>query len=317
MKKFNTGGTADSADKGANVGGTLGSSMMAKGGEVGEKKEMKLYRIETLAKGNKDVLTDKEDNLYIYEKGILYNTEDGDKKGTSFRMSNINLTIFPYKEFAKGGMIVTSIKDIPNFQKRLDEGKITYRGLGVGKLYDDFYDLAGETGSRIKVDGKEYFITDTEFDTFNRGKDGLMRIRFAAPERKGYAKGGGTGSASNSINDKITEINSLIEWSKDKDNFVGGYFGGTYYEYLDFEKPITTKNQFVYIEYNQGGGNKSSERYNLSKKGEFDSNGLVELKQELSRILSAFKRAKKKYDEKGFFEDGGNINGFNYSIGGL
>jgi hypothetical protein len=98
------------------------------------------------------------------------------------------------KNYAKGGMIVTSIKDIPNFQKRLDEGKITYRGLGMGKLYDDFYDLAGETGSRIKVDGKEYFITNTEFDTFNRGKDGLMRIRFAAPERKGYAKGGGVES---------------------------------------------------------------------------------------------------------------------------
>lgn len=36
MKKFNTGGTADSADKGANVGGTLGSSMMAKGGGTKE-----------------------------------------------------------------------------------------------------------------------------------------------------------------------------------------------------------------------------------------------------------------------------------------
>ena len=94
-------------------------------------------------------------------------------------------------KYVKGGMVVTSIKDIPNFKKRLDEGKITYRGLGMGKLSDDFYDLAGENGSRIKVDGKEYFITNTEFDKFNRGKDGLMRIRFAAPYRKGYSKGGG------------------------------------------------------------------------------------------------------------------------------
>jgi hypothetical protein len=92
--------------------------------------------------------------------------------------------------FAKGGMVVTSIKDIPNFKERLEQGKITYRGLGMGKLYDDFYDLTGETGSRIKVDGKEYFITNTEFDKFNRGKDGLMRIRFDAPARKGYADGG-------------------------------------------------------------------------------------------------------------------------------
>jgi hypothetical protein len=91
---------------------------------------------------------------------------------------------------AKGGMVVTSIKDIPNFKERLDEGKITYRGLGMGKLYNDFYDIAGETGVRIKVDGKEYFITDTEFDTFSRGSDGKMRIRFDAPQRKGYADGG-------------------------------------------------------------------------------------------------------------------------------
>jgi hypothetical protein len=91
---------------------------------------------------------------------------------------------------AKGGMVVTSIKDIPNFKQRLDEGKITYRGLGMGKLYNDFYDIAGESGVRIKVDGKEYFITDTEFDTFSRGSDGKMRIRFDAPQRKGYADGG-------------------------------------------------------------------------------------------------------------------------------
>jgi hypothetical protein len=93
---------------------------------------------------------------------------------------------------AKGGMVVTSIKNIPNFKERLDEGKITYRGLGMGKLYDDFYKLAGQTGTRIKVDGKEYFITDEEFDTFSRGEDGKMRIRFDAPQRKGYAYGGMT-----------------------------------------------------------------------------------------------------------------------------
>ena len=91
---------------------------------------------------------------------------------------------------ANGGMVVTSIKNIPNFKERLDEGKITYRGLGMGKLYNDFYKLAGQSGTRIKVDGKEYFITDEEFDTFSRGADGKMRIRFDAPQRKGYAKGG-------------------------------------------------------------------------------------------------------------------------------
>ena len=87
--------------------------IFAKGGGVGDKKEMKLYRIETLAKGNKDVLTDREDNLYIYEKGILYNTEDGFKKGPSHRMSKINLTILPYKEYAKGGTLESMEKQLP------------------------------------------------------------------------------------------------------------------------------------------------------------------------------------------------------------
>jgi len=85
---------------------------------------------------------------------------------------------------AKKGIVVTSIKDIPNFQERLDEGKITYRGLGLGKLYNDFYDVAGESGYRIKVDGKEYYITETEFNSFSRGSDGKLRVKFDAPYRK-------------------------------------------------------------------------------------------------------------------------------------
>jgi hypothetical protein len=39
MKKLETGGTADSAENGgANIGGTLGSSLMKRGGEVGQVK---------------------------------------------------------------------------------------------------------------------------------------------------------------------------------------------------------------------------------------------------------------------------------------
>lgn len=149
---------------------------------------------------------------------------------------------------------------------------------------------------------------DTEF-YYRNDIDGTLggdvTTLYLIPSNK-MAKGGSVGSdIPESISKRITEINELIEWSKDKDSFVGGYFGGTYYEYLDFEKPITTKNQFVYIEYDKGAGRKSKERFNVAKKGEFDANGLVELKQELSRILGAFKRAKKKYDEKGYFAKGG------------
>jgi hypothetical protein len=86
--------------------------------------------------------------------------------------------------FAKGGIVITSVKDIPNFEQRLNERRISYRGLGSGKLADDFYELAGESGTRIKVDGKEYYITDKEFDTFSRDENGRFRVRFEAPERK-------------------------------------------------------------------------------------------------------------------------------------
>jgi hypothetical protein len=84
---------------------------MEKGGGVG-KKEMILYIIETLSDGNKDVLTDKENNLYIYEKGVLYDTKDGNKKGSSHRMSKINLTILPYKEYETGGGVGDKIAEI-------------------------------------------------------------------------------------------------------------------------------------------------------------------------------------------------------------
>lgn len=86
--------------------------------------------------------------------------------------------------FAKGGIIVTSVNDIPNFEQRLNERKISYRGLGTGKLADDFYELAKMNGTRIKVDGKEYYITEKEFDSFSRDSNGKLRVRFEAPQRK-------------------------------------------------------------------------------------------------------------------------------------
>jgi hypothetical protein len=119
------------------------------------------------------------------------------------------------------------------------------------------------------------------------------------------ATGGGVDSIPKAIKDKVNEINLLIDWAKDKDNIVGGYFGTTYYEYLDFEKPIKVSGKFVYIEYNEGGGRQYKERYNTNKKGEYDTNGLVELKQELSRIANAFNRAKRKYEKDGYFGKGG------------
>jgi hypothetical protein len=138
--------------------------------------------------GSKLLIKQAENKMFywclVLENGKIYK-----KSESLFNTSQDAINDYMKQSFAKGGMVVTSIKDIPNFKQRLDEGKITYRGLGLGKKFNDFYDLAGESGTRIKVDGKEYYITETEFNTFSRGEDGKMRIRFDAPYRK-FNEGG-------------------------------------------------------------------------------------------------------------------------------
>lgn len=138
--------------------------------------------------------------------------------------------------FKKGGLVVTSIKDIPNFKKRLEEGKITYRGLGLGKLWDDFYKVAKTTGVRIKVDGKEYFITDEEFNTFSRDSKNKMQIRFDAPYRK-WEKGGLTGDV-HSITDKI--LSQKIQIFLDKVKPFKFYYIDGKTLYVGFGENFTT-----------------------------------------------------------------------------
>jgi len=176
---------------------------MAKGGNISKGKKWKQEWKNTKGGIGYDIL-EIENTKYFsnsYNGGVVIrskiiessepkrvgNYQEDNKK----HLTKVFLGEYPFaNKMAKGGIVVTSIKDIPNFKERNKEGKITYRGLGLGKLFDDFYNIAGEQGVRIKVDGKEYFITDTEFNTFSRGSDGKMRIRFDAPYKKGYANGG-------------------------------------------------------------------------------------------------------------------------------
>jgi DNA repair protein RadC len=130
----------------------------------------------------------------LYNLSVNYYTNDAES-WNNFENSLV-ITIGEKKNydegstfFAKGGLVVTSIKDIPNFKEENEAGRITYRGLGMGKLSDDFYKIAGEDGTRIKVKGKEYYITMSEFRTFSRDSSGMMRIKFDAPFRK-FAEGG-------------------------------------------------------------------------------------------------------------------------------
>lgn len=170
---------------------------MAKGGGVGANEDVqaveKLY-METFKKSNitpseKEAIKNAVDYVNGLSETQLKMASNGawlNHYGTFIHLASKHKL---QKEMAKGGMVVTKIANIPNFKQKLDEGEITYRGLGMGKLYDDFYDIAGESGTRIKVDGKEYYITDTEFNTFSRGADGKMKIKFDAPQRK-YKTGG-------------------------------------------------------------------------------------------------------------------------------
>jgi hypothetical protein len=174
---------------------------MAKGGKTkgitvsmqGDSQDIKDIKsnLENMSLYEEENVSDYDTQLYFYN----LNQKDAEyiKRMVNDNYENVEVSINYLADggyMAKGGMVVTSIKDIPNFKQRLDEGKITYRGLGLGKLWDDFNKLTGTTGTRIKVDKKEYFITDEEFNTFSRGADGKLRIRFEAPFRKSYEEGG-------------------------------------------------------------------------------------------------------------------------------
>jgi len=78
-------------------------------------------------------------------------------------------------------MVVTPISKIKDVKKKVKNGEVTYRGLGLGKTFDDFYDLAGTNGFEITVDKKKYFVTDEDFDILQK----IRKIGFKAPFRRG------------------------------------------------------------------------------------------------------------------------------------
>ncbi len=110
-------------------------------------------------------------------------------------------------QYGEGGKIIaiTKISDIPNLQKKVDEGKVTYRGLGMGKLADDFSKASGgKSGNKIKVDGKEYYITDEDFNLLG----GIKKIRFSAPFRK-FEEGGAVSHNEENEVDLFEEYDTL------------------------------------------------------------------------------------------------------------
>ena len=70
-------------------------------------------------------------------------------------------------------MKLSTKSDLPaNVQELINEGKVTYRGCGLGK---------NAANTKIKVDGKEYMITTELFNELG----GIDKMRFFAPFRKG------------------------------------------------------------------------------------------------------------------------------------
>jgi hypothetical protein len=83
----------------------------------------------------------------------------------------------PAEAYAKGGNIV-AISKITSVQKEVDAGNVTYRG--------------GAGGTRIKVKGKEYLISNDDFNKLG----GIKKMNFKAPFRKSYKTGGEVGIGS-------------------------------------------------------------------------------------------------------------------------
>lgn len=83
------------------------------------------------------------------------------------------------KDFDYDSVVVTDVDTIPNIYDIVNAGGVTYRGLGMGKLADRFFDVAGETGVRILVGNKEYYITHRDYMKLG----GISKMKFKGPYR--------------------------------------------------------------------------------------------------------------------------------------
>lgn len=154
----------------------IGFKHYATGGSIGD--NVNIVDNKSLMNGKSGVILSDEGGFWMVE------TIDGTGL---VRKGKVNVIDTLSSGKGKKDIIVTKMSDIPNIQKRIDDGDVTYRGLGMGKLADDFYKLTGDSGKRIKIDKKEYFVTDSDYRSFewdfekSRWKN---KIKFAAPFRK-------------------------------------------------------------------------------------------------------------------------------------
>lgn len=102
--RFDLGGTADSSNTGANMGGTMGSSVMKKGGGVIEEDDIVIVKSSKL----KGRVTNKGTDFVTIEY-IGKRPSGGDKRG-SFKLSQLKLV----SEYANGGGLANTPESFPS-----------------------------------------------------------------------------------------------------------------------------------------------------------------------------------------------------------
>ena len=212
--RFDLGGTADSADKGADIGGTLGSSMYGRGGHVSKgemvwKKLSSSDKMNFLIKNFKNQITDrsKEDvvnKTYNFLPKIVKikleseyaNVEDyanGGGTGVSSQTgfaegTNADLLMNQdYLAYKKGGSVKVGDKVmLPEIKMR--DGKIQFEEVENGKVLsieNGIYDVLNPKTNRI------HRVTLNQIKYANGG--GLANVPESFPETDAmsYKNGGG------------------------------------------------------------------------------------------------------------------------------
>ena len=96
-------------------------------------------------------------------------------------------------------------------------------------------------------------------------------------------------TVSKAIKNRILAINEMIPEVLNADEIPTSYEGGTWPSYIDIQKPIEIKNQFVYIKSAKNRNSMTFEkRYNVNDFWQLD-----ELKFKLTTIKRAFNKVTK------------------------
>jgi hypothetical protein len=161
-------------------------------GSASDKKQLTLYKVDSLSNLKKDVLTTKDGNsLFIYEDGVLYDSEDGIKKGPSHRMSKIDLTVLPYadsglteieKVASDGGyydapdnLVYVTRSDAEAIKKEAAE---LYEELFDMSMYDGNALVTNKHGVKKKIIGdmQKYYNINLDYDVGDGGREHVYWI---------------------------------------------------------------------------------------------------------------------------------------------